>query len=224
MICHSGVGLTPVVEGRLHHFSAGGLHNGLILLIDDETRTYWDHITGEAVRGPLRGRRLESWAVRMTTAGAALAGDPDLAISRSGRGLLARWLGGLARWQVRGRGLMPFFFHRTMEPKDRRRPTMDQGLGVVVGTRARYYPLEALRAGARAGTGAPAGLADDWSGRRLRLFIDPADRIPAAEWEDGGRPFQIFTRWYGFSFTYPGCEIYRGPGGGPGGAGSGTAV
>jgi hypothetical protein len=32
--------------------------------------------------------------------------------------------------------------------------------------------------------------------------------MPVALWDDDSRPFQIFTRWYGFAFSYPGCEIY----------------
>ena len=34
------------------------------------------------------------------------------------------------------------------------------------------------------------------------------DKVPAAIWEDESRPFQLFTRWYGFSYTYPGCDIW----------------
>ncbi len=41
VICNTGVGMTPVVDGAVHHFSAGGLYDGLVLLIDDETGTYW---------------------------------------------------------------------------------------------------------------------------------------------------------------------------------------
>ena len=51
-------------------------------------------------------------------------------------------------------------------------------------------------------------MTDDWIGRLLRLRISKEDGIPAAVWEDGTRPFQIFPRWYGFSLTYPGCEIH----------------
>ena len=76
---------------------------------------------------------------------------------------------------------------------------MDQGLGVVVEGRARYYPLSTIRG---------REVTDDWAGHLLRLHISDEDGLPAAVWEDDTRPFQIFTRWYGFSFTYPGCEIH----------------
>ncbi|KKM87640.1 hypothetical protein LCGC14_1266820 [marine sediment metagenome] len=52
-ICHSGVVLIPLIDDKLYHFSAGGLYNGTVLLIDDESNTYWNHLTGEAMYGPL---------------------------------------------------------------------------------------------------------------------------------------------------------------------------
>ncbi len=103
-----------------------------------------------------------------------------------------------------------------MEQKDRRRPLMEHGLGIVVEKQARFYPLRAVR----------AGIVDDWSGRILKVFVQDEDQMPAAEWPDGTRPWQIFTRWYGFSLTYRGCEIYgerpSDPGSSPGRTPSGS--
>jgi hypothetical protein len=36
--------MVPIIDGKLYHFGPRGLYNGLILLGDDETRSYWDHI------------------------------------------------------------------------------------------------------------------------------------------------------------------------------------
>ena len=38
--------------------------------------------------------------------------------------------------------------------------------------------------------------------------VDPASGVPTATRPAGVRPPQIFTRWYGFSRSFPGCEIY----------------
>ena len=177
--------------------------NGLVLLSDDETRSYWDHITGECVHGELRGAKFENWGVEVTTVEAALKRDAQIELSISKPPLLARLALPLMKRVVRGKGFMPPFFHATMQEKDRRRPRQESGLGVVVGARARFYPR-----GSVAG-----GVTDDWAGRPLRVWIDDVDGIPKAEWasgaESGERPFQLFTRWYGFSFTYPGCEIFE---------------
>jgi hypothetical protein len=194
-----------LLDGTLHHFSAGGLYNGLVLLIDDETRTYWDHITGAALHGPLAGRRLETWSVAVTTVAAALKDSPDITVSLSGKmSLRARLFSLLHRRTIGTRGFLPPLFLVTMGKADDRLPRMAQGLGVAEAGRARFYPAAAI------GT----GIQDSWDGRTLRVAFGPVDGVPFAGWEDGGRPFQMFTRWYGFSYTFPGCEIFprRGPG------------
>lgn len=170
-----------------------------MLLIDDESRSYWDHITGEAVHGPLRGHRLDVWNVTVTTMEAALARDPEITFSTSDyRSLYARFFSRLHHKKIDRRGFIPPPFRRTMEKVDGRLPENAQGLGVVDGERAVFYPLKALT----------APVEEAWNGRRLTVIRDPLDGVPRAEWEDGSRPFQLFTRWYGFVLTFPGCEIH----------------
>lgn len=188
-----------MVEGKVHHFSAGGLYDGLILLVDDETRTYWNHITGEALHGPLRGARLDTWNLEYTTVEAALATDSALTISRPRGGFLATLMGILHRKQIDTRGFLPPGFRKTMGKEDTRLPTMAQGLGVMLPRTNRFYPVAALKNGP---------IVDSIADRRLRVALRDSDRVPFATWEDDGtRPPQLFTRWYGFSYTFPGCSI-----------------
>jgi len=112
--------------------------------------------------------------------------------------LRARFFSFLHRHKIDSRGFLPPTFARTMGAPDERLPRMSQGLGVVVDNEARFYPVETLRGQA---------VEDDWNGRRLRVARGAVDHVPFAEWEDGARPFQLFTRWYGFSYTFPGCTI-----------------
>lgn len=198
-MCHSGVGLTPLIEGKEHHFSAGGLFNGLVLLIDDETRTYWDHITGAAVHGPLRGARMDAWSITMTTVAGALRQDPQMTLSRQPVSAFARVFGFIHRHALRHGGFLPPRFRRTMGEEDGRLARMTHGLGVVVDGEARFFTMAHIKEG--------IGLA--WRGRRMRLSLSALDKVPVAEWEDGTRPFQMFTRWYGFAYTYPGCAIWK---------------
>ncbi|MHC4830621.1 MAG: DUF3179 domain-containing (seleno)protein [Planctomycetota bacterium] len=201
-MCHSGVGLTPVVDGRVHHFSAGGLYNGLVLLIDDETRTYWDHISGEAVHGPLAGAQLPTWSIEMTTVEAALANSPELLVYTSRPGFFARWIGRFVGRYVRGGGFLPPGFRKTMGECDARLPRMEPGLGVIVGREARFYPTAVIG----------DGVTDLWGERALRLERGPLDKIPFATWieDPGARPRQLFSRWYGFAYTYPEAQVFSG--------------
>ncbi len=170
-----------------------------MLLIDDETRTYWDHITGKAVHGPLEGHQLETWPIHITTAENAQKTWPDLEISISRhRSFLSLVVRAVSRLGFVGRFLPPFFV-RTMGSEDLRRPRMELGLGVVVDGEARFYPQSSIE----------GRLVDIWGQRNLIVSRGELDGLLRAVWEtDGREPFQLLARWYGFSLTYPGCQIF----------------
>jgi hypothetical protein len=125
-------------------------------------------------------------------------------------------------------------FAATLGQEDSRRPRMDIGLGIWTGATARYYPIERIRA--RGGafidridgksvlvyvepeSNTPAALfvdarsatregqdvqLDDGSRVRSGILVDRTGQRRPAE-----RPQQMFTRWYGFSLTFPGCEVF----------------
>jgi hypothetical protein len=50
--------LVPTIKGTMHHFNNVGLYDGLFVMQDTETKTLWNHITGEAMYGPLVGKTL----------------------------------------------------------------------------------------------------------------------------------------------------------------------
>lgn len=195
-MCHSGVGLTSVLEGRELHLSAGGLYNGLVQLIDDETLTYWDHITGEAVHGPLEGARLETWPLHYLDVASALARWPELKVSLKGRrGLLDRMMGVVAG-SVRGAlEFLPPGFRSTMADVDPALPEMTPGLAVLHGEDARFYPMEVVS----------RGISDPWDGGTLRVSMDATEGFADATWveADRERPMQLMMRWYGFNLTWP---------------------
>ena len=188
----------------MHLFGVVGLANGLAVMADQETRTLWDHITGEAIEGPLDGHRLDWWPIRITTVEATLQEWPDLVVLVSEyRSLPQRMMGRLQNKKIHSKGWMPPHFRATMSGKaDSRLDEMTQGLGVIVDDEGRFYPMDRIPEG---------GLLDAWHGRQLRVERRRTDRVPYAKWEDGGEPMQLLSRWYGFAFTYPGCRIVPKP-------------
>ena len=208
-------------------------------------------MTGEALYGPLAGKRLELYNVLHTTAGQVLAQDPAtlVAISEHPRVALSGPPGGagvrslgrrVGTWLSRltnlgERGLSGQFMG-TIREEDDRRPTMELGIGIWDGSAARYYAMPTVEEHGRA-------LLDTFEGRNVLVYYDPtayaliahyttADRV---WWEDkvlhlstGERiengllfneagdeveadsPLQVFTRWYGFSLTFPETEVYEG--------------
>ncbi len=173
------------------------------MLGDRETGSRWDHIRGEAFGGPLKGRQLPVWPIYLTTAAAALAEYPEITLSSSTSRSPMRWFFHLFhRFKIEGRGFIPPPFRLTMRtPIDSRLDSLAQGLGVVAGRTARYYPLECLARG--------EAIVDQLGGRPLQVSRRALDGVLHARWADTGEePLQLLSRWYGFSFTYPDCEIY----------------
>jgi hypothetical protein len=230
----------------LHHFNYVGIYDGLAVIQDRESRTLWNHVTGEAMYGPLVGRKLEpaSNLLHMNVS-QALTIDPRMQIAISDREYFAGGkLFGSAPGFLGGRGaerwapgnpraeIVPTFVP-TLGREDTRRPRMDIGLGVWTARMRRYYPMELLRQ--RGGA-----FIDQIEGRSMLVYVAPETSAPAAMFvrakratidrrdvrldngdivrmgvllnrdgkrQSAERPLQMFTRWYGFSLTFPGCEI-----------------
>lgn len=200
-MCNSGVGLTPIVDGQIHHFSAGGLYNGLILLIDDETRTYWDHISGEALHGPLSGTSLPMWGIEQSTVGALRKTEPQLRLHLN----RTTWWTRLVTWlTARWHGKLPPGFRFTMDRSDDRLGEMEIGLGLADGA-GKFFPINLLPK--LASDQLDQAHVENWQGKAMRIYIDASSSIPRAEYVDGTMPPQLFSRWYGYSRTYPNCEI-----------------
>lgn len=201
-VCHSGMGLIPLVDSRLHNFSAGGLYDGLILLIDDESKTYWNHITGEGVHGPLSGKHLETFPLEITNVKKELERDPNLQIQISTPNMFGRFFSRFIHSKPYfDHGRFPPGFRGTMGKSDSRLPEMSSGLGVIEGRNTRFYPVKIIQ----------GGIIDDFGGKPLKVAIDEITHVPYAVFEDKdeSRPLQIFTRWYGFSYSYPDCTVYK---------------
>ena len=180
------------------------MSNGLSIMSDKETWSIWDHITGECFQGEHEGKQLDFWPISQTTVAAALNDYPDLTVSFSAfKGLKAWLFNRLNRSKINSKGFLPPFFYRTMAGKiDDRLDKMTQGLGVIADKKGKYYPMNAVPKG--------GSIEDVWNGRPIKIERGEIDGVPKAVWLDNGEiPMQMLTRWYGFSFTFPGCEIYE---------------
>ena len=129
MVCNSGVSLIPDINGEMHHFVNSGLYDALFIMEDEETKTLWNHVTGEA----LYGKTLLVYL------------DPETFI------------------------LSAIYVESRAARREGQDILLDNGLRIR-------------------------------SGR----LVDADDRSLPVE-----RPQQIFTRWYGFSLTFPDPEIYE---------------
>ena len=173
MVCNSGVSLTPVVDGQLHHFHFAGVYDGLFVMTDEETGSLWNHVTGEAMHGPLTGTQLARSNLLPMNVTVALDMDSHIEVAISDRPLdLPDYL--------TQEGLdagVPQAFVPTMGTEDQRRPRMDLGVGIWTDQAHRYYPMEAIAARGNA-------LIDNFEGRPVLIYIEPETLTPAAVFVD----------------------------------------
>jgi hypothetical protein len=127
----------------------------------------------------------------------AMLKGPDLLLLQSRQSPSARLISWFLNFPF-AQTIIPPGFRKTMGPPDPRLTEMAMGLGLFTPTHQRFYPLDRIG----------EGVEDIWQERPLRIWRDPVDGVPEARYRDHTRPMQVFTRWYGFIYTFPGSDIF----------------
>jgi hypothetical protein len=135
------------VDGRRLTFHLAGVYNGSYLIADHETNTYWTPFTGEALEGPLKGKRLpqiplvqcrwKQW-VKLYPQG-MIAAEP------------ARWRQGRGSTRPPIEARVGNFLQLLLKPLDQRLDVHERVFGVSSGDKSRVYPLSTLDAAAGPG-------------------------------------------------------------------------
>lgn len=238
-ICNSGMFMSPVLNGDTLNFKLGGIYNGVLVLQDKETDSYWDHITGECLYGHYQGEHLEIiGSNKLLLASQALESYPDLDIIFPKQTLFQKMLNGIntnSLGRKSKKGHLPLGFRGSMSTTDSRRAEMDMGLGIWSHTGAKYYPIEILSNHNNA-------IIDTFDNKTILVYIDPLSFVPSAlftssesiEWKENSifldngqyikngqlfdangaeipseQPHYLFARWYGFSAYFPNCLVFN---------------
>jgi hypothetical protein len=136
-----------------------------------------------------------------------------------------------SKWAI----LPPVVFEKTMGKEDTRRKRMDLGLGVWAKATHRFYPLEMLHKQRGAiidelddcrilvyldpTSNIPAAIYTNtiqYAWHKDELKLDNGEIFRGGKLYNAQGvtqavvyPMQLFTRWYGFSLTFPGCQLYQ---------------
>ena len=203
---------------------------------DDRTESKWESIQGECIAGVWKGYMLETRpSLHYMTVAQAVKIYPNAHIAISRPSLLWTVLNALFLRPINSeKGY--FIFPLSKREDDARLDRTEQGLGVWTddGQCSRFYPMTAIQARNNVlidtvegrnilvyidpHSGSPEAIYTrakraEWvqdaitldTGEALRhgqLFSDALSTKPE-------RPQQLFTRWHGFSFTFPQCNIYQ---------------
>ena len=205
MVCSSGVGFDPVVDGDRLLFELTGVYNAVMVMSDRKTDTVWSHLTGEGLHGAHKGRQLayvptytvtwKEWKRRHPRT-KVLSLDPRYEKFYAPSGLGRKALG--AGRAADGKTLSKGFRRSLAGPFDDRLKPNALVLGVAAGGASKAYPLEALGSDPLedelGGTpililaGGGGAMAFD---RRLHgttlTFDGRTDRETGTRWDDEGR-------------------------------------
>ncbi len=232
--CNTGMVFDPLVGGQIRHFQRRGSYDGLLLIWDEESGSFWQHITGQCLYGPSQGEQLRQITVtRQMTAAEVLAqaAPAQMLISTltPEQEQLSRMMEKMRDKPERAEGGIL----ETIAVEDTRRPRFELGLGVWTENESHFFPLVLLHA-------QDSAYLAQVDGRTLLIYHQPEAIAPVAAyvdarrawWErevlrlDGGRyiqddllytvdgrtqplerPMQLLMRWYGFALTFPGCRV-----------------
>jgi hypothetical protein len=236
VVCSSGVGFDPLVDGTRYTFSNAGLYNGLFVMQDDQTGSTWTHYDGTVLQGPLAGTdvALEIQPLVHTPWADWLDEHPDTLVP-------VRETGYEDRYQdvEPGRpGLGPRF-EETLLREDPRLPGHELVLGADLGGEYRAYVLADLPPG-------PSVVSDELAGQPVVVFADAGSdfalafcartdgetlefsvadgrwtSVDGTEWSSSGRATagpragtqlgfvtSFVTEWYGWSGYHPSTSIH----------------
>jgi hypothetical protein len=223
------------IDGRTLHFHLAGINNQNFIMRDEETGSWWQQVSGEAILGPLKGRRLTRvpmdeiaftlWK-REQPHGRVLRPDPRLAK----RYASADWEAGIAKLPVATR------------INDRRLDLRELIVGVTVNGRAKAYRMsevkrqnpiidtvgggpivivadgESVRAFSRVVNGKPAG----FFARPDAAAVTLVDAATGSEWNFAGRAIRgpltgrqldrievLRDYWFDWRAYHPDTAIFR---------------
>lgn len=127
------------VDGRPLSFHLAGINNQNFIMRDEETGSWWQQVTGEAILGPLKGRRLTPVVHDELSLAIWKRENPHGRILRPDDGIAA--LGGYAPWEGHV-GRMP-----VVTPPERDAPLEPRALvvGVSINGQSKAYPFSALQ-------------------------------------------------------------------------------
>ena len=234
--CNTGMVFDSRVDGQVLHFQRRGSYEGLLLIWDEETDSYWQHITGQCLHGASRGKQLRTiTTTRQMSAAEVIAGHPQALLMADPltpqQEKLSR---AMERMRANPERVEGGILSQIVQ-EDSRRPRFELGLGVwdVQSKQSIFFPLVLLHTYDNT-------YLTEFEGRRLLIYQSPEAIAPAAAyldtrravWEgdilrlDGGAyiqndtyfsadkqpqlletPRQLLMRWYGFAMTFPNCTL-----------------
>jgi uncharacterized protein DUF3179 len=128
------------VNGQLLHFHLAGINNQNFIMRDEETGSWWQQVTGEAIQGPLKGQQLLPVYHDELTFGLWKRERPEGRVLRPNEEVAQKGNYAPANWEERMQKVpvaTSVAVDKSLEPRT-------QVIGVALNGAAKAYPLDAV--------------------------------------------------------------------------------
>ena len=191
--------------GRRLRFHLAGINNQNFLMQDEETGSWWQQVTGEAIAGPLRGQKLEPVFHDELTFALWRRESPGGRVLRPAEG--APWREFSQDWEAHTARLPVVTPRLAGEPL----PPREVVVGLRVGEEAKAYPLAALQRQSPVVdvvAGVPVVLLVGDDGRSVRAFRRTVDgRELQLYRRPGGPPLRLLDAETGSEWSFAGVAV-----------------
>jgi hypothetical protein len=128
------------VNGRPLHFHLAGINNQNFIMRDEETGSWWQQVTGEAIFGPLKGQKLVPVVHDELTFGLWKREKPEGRVLRPDEAAVRAGLYAPANWEER----MTKVRVTTSHPPDNSLEPRALVVGIALNGASKAYPFAAL--------------------------------------------------------------------------------
>jgi len=128
------------VDGRVLHFHLAGINNQNFIMKDEETGSWWQQVTGEAIFGPLKGKHLKSVFMDELTFGTWKSEQPRGRVLRPDDRIAAKGKYAPPDWEEH--------MLKVPVPTQTIEQTLDKRMlvvGITIDGAAKAYPFTALQ-------------------------------------------------------------------------------
>ena len=171
------------VEGRPLHFHLAGINNQNFIMRDEETGSWWQQVTGEAILGPLKGQRLKEVQHDEISFGMWKGERPQGRVLRPVEAITAAGGYAPANWEERMTRVP------VVTPGGAGQPLEPRALvvGLQINGAAKAYPLSALQK--------QSPLIDSVGGVPVIIMVGQDNRsVRAYERDVDGRKLEFFKK------------------------------
>lgn len=197
-LCGTGVAFSGRLGNRKLQFGVSGLlYNSNLLMYDRRTESLWPQISGEAISGPLKGRKLTRLPLIQTTWHNWLSDHPSTLVLSLKTGYRRDY----DHNPYGGYDKSPGIYFRVRHQSGRY-PPKEKVLGLYSEGRARAWPFAELKQ-------TSGRIVDQFRGKPVTILYDRKNDTARALGPDGKTLPAVTAYWFAWYAFFPYTEVYE---------------